>query len=971
MSDFGIQIKIDPGDAKPEIKSLQDVVSALETSGKNAGTAIAVGVREGGTAARDAQGRFVGLGKSVADAKNEAEQFELMVTAGNRALAAEAEMLDRINGPLDKYNTGLAALDSLMEKGKINAEQYAEQVIKLNTALEKTQAIKETNVKFGPDASQRGTPAGPTYGPDRNQAGPSGDGEGGSDMFGGTAAMVAGLATIATVKKVGAELIDLSDRYIEMSNAALRLTDATHNVNDVLYQQIGFSQQLHGTMQQTINLTAMVRAGTQELNYTTGEQNELVRDIAEKIQLAGHTMDDAAGIVKKLQYAFEEGIVPGRTLKGIFEEYPNVSKTMQAELGVSEARLTSLGKQGKITGEMLRDGFRISEPEQAQFDLRQETSSEKVEHLKDQIALGAHGMGDWLVSLASTEGPLEKLSEYALGASGSLKAMQERIADDKYWNAFDAYVEEAVQQSEKLGKSLDSVHMSPGVQAIFDAYEHKDDGIKNLTAAIKINEDEQIKAAGVEAEIIPLMAQHTKFVRDLEAATRSHTGVLKTHHIAMTEEQKVYESINKPLREHYEGLAAVAAIHKSVEAAFANGTMDATHYAVAISELAKAHEHYYAIIGEKDAGSNSSVADSSSRLVAKLGGDKLQQTGSGLNLDALAPQDSDAKDALGIEKMKQAEALYATLRSSAQKYTDEVKKIGESDLDIPLQAKLLENLKEKYFDVLDPEKKHADGLAQLTAMGNAAGLTVSQLAQVEDDYRKKTGMARDATQGFGDGLKDIEKSLGNGGALAATKLLTDGFNTMNSALTELITTGTTDWGKFLKSIETDAVSFGLKDLEGGLFSALKGGSAGAGSSTAATSTTALATAAGAAVAPIDTLAASIASLSTAASAAGAGSAGIPGIGIAGGAAPAAGAGYGADAAAPSVTSITGWSTDSYRVPGGGSGGAPTGRAPVVNINVQNDQREMLKGLGSRDGARAQTQHVIKNARAYRSLLGRR
>lgn len=980
---FIIEVNGDTSDVTPKLNDLGKSLDAVEQKGKTAGAGITQGMREGSASADKLKGGLAGLDAAIAAIDRTNRQFEDSLMGGANAMKAEQDMLDRINGPLNKYMADMLTLDQLLGKNAISTEQYAEQVIKLNTALEKQQTIKSTDVKYGPDASMAGEKAGPQFGPDRNQAGPSGAGSGeggdGGGLLGGTAAMIAGLATIATVKKLGTELIDLSDRYIELSNQALRLTDASHDVNSVLFDQMGISEKLHGSMAQTIALTAAVRAGSEAMNLTSLEQKQLVTDIAEKVQLAGHSMDDAVGVAKRLQYAFEEGIVPGRQLKGIFEEYPNVSKTMQAELGVNEARLTSLGKQGKITGEMLRDGFSISAEEQKQFDARMETTGEKADHLKDQISMGAHGLGDWMVSLASTEGTLSHWGQSILGVRDEVKSMQDQIADEQMKRALDDFFQDGIDQANKLTNAVS--HITPGVQAIFDAYDHKDDNIKNIAGAIQVNQDMQEKlnasnltGAQREAEMAPLMAQHTKFVRDLEAATRSHVGVLKQHHTAMTELQKVYESINKPMREHEEGLAAVANVTASVQKQFAAGQMSAEHYAVAMSELAKAHEHYWEIIGEKGTGSNSSVADASGSLITKMGGDKLQQTGSGLNLDAIEPQDTSAKDALGLERMKQADALYATLRSSAEKYTDEVKKIGDSDLSLDLQNKLLDNLKQKYFDVLDPEKKHIDGLAQLVEMGKAAGLSVTQLADVEDDYRKKTGMARDATLGFKDGLAQIQKEMGTGGATAAAKLMTDSFNGVNSALTELITTGTTDWTKFVKSLETDAVSFSLKSLEGSLFSSLKGiGSSAAsisGVTGAATSTSAMGTAAAAATAPIDTLAASIASLGAAAQAASASAASIPGIGIAGGAAPTADAVSGVDAGG--VVSDGTLATLGYHVPGGGGGGASARQAPVnVSVVNQSDPRQITDALGTPRGQRAVAQQVIKNPRLFKSLLGRR
>lgn len=110
MSDYDILIKLDPSQPVLSARQIAEAIAKVEAQNKKSQDAI-----------NDAL-------------KGTAKAFDSVAEAIRR----EQVMLDQINGPAKRYEQNLQTLDSLLRRGAISTDQYANEVRKLNASLDGT-----------------------------------------------------------------------------------------------------------------------------------------------------------------------------------------------------------------------------------------------------------------------------------------------------------------------------------------------------------------------------------------------------------------------------------------------------------------------------------------------------------------------------------------------------------------------------------------------------------------------------------------------------------------------------------------------------------------------------------------------------------------------------------------------------------------------------------------------------------------
>lgn len=291
-------------------------------------------------------------------------------------LQRQADVLQRIRGPQEQYQNDLKSMFTMLSQGKITMREYTTELSKMNASRGAPMGGKVGSGDMLGDALKTQGPLG------QLGAAVSKDGLGG---LGQTAAI--GAAVIA-VKELVSGIKELADSYVEVSNEARKLVATGGDVDAVLTQQYDESIKLHSSLLQTIELTHRVQDATDEMNLTTKQQTELTESIGAAVRLTGRDLSQAEGLVNSLSFAFANGTITGRELKGIMKLYPEIADQLTTTMGHSRSELIKLANQGKVTGQMLVDSFTESGAAlQEKLSNRAETSGEQWQHFKDELTL--------------------------------------------------------------------------------------------------------------------------------------------------------------------------------------------------------------------------------------------------------------------------------------------------------------------------------------------------------------------------------------------------------------------------------------------------------------------------------------------------------------------------------------------------------------------------------------------------------
>ena len=383
---FVAQIKADASGFTTTVDQAADKLTGLERKGTQAGDALTRSFR--GVA--DAM-RWEGLQAG-------AKAFDGLTEAIRR----EQNMLEKINGPMQRYEQSLQTLDALLNKDKISTEQYAEQVRRLNQELERGSTIKMTqaaptdwtaNIK-----EFRGIGAEGGGGESGNMLSKLGTKVGG---LGGAGLLMAGGEAFAAVEAIRG-LRELSDGYTEIGNKLRVVASGQDDWNKLMSETRGIADDTRMSWDATVSTYQRLKNVTGELKNANGtlglsEQQvlDLTKQINEAAKISGASQYESMMATMELTHAFAMGSLQGRQFMVLLRDMPAMMHELQVASGLSQSQFAELGHQGKITAADLVQWFGAAAPAiQNKFDKTKSTWSEMWTTMKNDTTAGVGYIGD-------------------------------------------------------------------------------------------------------------------------------------------------------------------------------------------------------------------------------------------------------------------------------------------------------------------------------------------------------------------------------------------------------------------------------------------------------------------------------------------------------------------------------------------------------------------------------------------------
>ena len=345
--DLDVVIKIDTqGNGK--LDSLHSDLAKVEDAGPRVGRAVSAGMAQAATstntlnqALQPAQGAFAQLAA---------------------AIQREQKMLEAINGPAREYAQNVQALESLHRKGAVSAEQYEAQLEKLNATIGKKP---------------------------KEEGGVEGVGRAIGGQFGAAGNLLGGIATSGAIEaaaaiEAGRAVMDLNDDYVKLQNSAMRLADGVRATSDVLSQQYDLAGDLHGSLEETIELSNVVRERTDDLNLSFDQQARITKSVGEAAQYSGQSLQGATEVINRVSFALDSGLPAGRQMRELFMEYPLLADAMREHFGAATGTIIQMAQKGQLSGKdffdaMVKGGDAIDQ----KFSSVGVTMGQRLTHLKD------------------------------------------------------------------------------------------------------------------------------------------------------------------------------------------------------------------------------------------------------------------------------------------------------------------------------------------------------------------------------------------------------------------------------------------------------------------------------------------------------------------------------------------------------------------------------------------------------------
>lgn len=450
---FQIEVATNAADQVGDVRRLTSELGATETAGVKAGKSISDQLLAAGTNAARAAAAAAQLKAALSGGLgNAAESFRGVTNE----LARQAEILSSLRGPSADYASYLRSADKLLDDSKISVDEYTESVTRLNKAY-------GDGAKAGDDFNRKAFNAANTNkalstislpsakgGASEGVAAEAGSfGKEGLEALGGqfgevgeAAAQFAtkGALAAAAVVGVGVAAVESYDKYVELKNSVIELTDASHDQNTVLSEQMEIAEHLHSNLADTIALTKQLSDVTRE----AGEgRMQLAQDeelLGKFLVTSGKPLAEGGTLMKELMDASQGTTTRVQSLLAVFEQYPNVLQALEGGLGKTRGELINMAEDGKFSLDAVRKALQDSDTATAQWAQRTETLGEKWSNVKDSINIGVGSAIDGM-------GAIQKQQVDALTATAN--AVTTQIFGEDVTKSLNAPSADAIQDTAK------------------------------------------------------------------------------------------------------------------------------------------------------------------------------------------------------------------------------------------------------------------------------------------------------------------------------------------------------------------------------------------------------------------------------------------------------------------------------------------------------------------------------------------
>lgn len=254
-------------------------------------------------------------------------------------LARQEEILREIHGPMQTYTTDVQALNALLAKGTISAEQY-------NARLAQA---KQT---YSGGLGARGGGGG---GFDVSSA--LGGLPGGSIIAGAAGGGVAGAATagVQTAVQGAGEIIAMADAYTNMQNRLRSVTGSTEAAREAFEKIREVANHTRSDLSSTTEAFVRISNATKQMGISQDQTLKFTERLNELTQLSGATAAESAGAMMQLSQALASGTLRGDEFNSINEQMHPLITMIAQNLHVTEGEMRKLAESGQLTGQIIYD----------------------------------------------------------------------------------------------------------------------------------------------------------------------------------------------------------------------------------------------------------------------------------------------------------------------------------------------------------------------------------------------------------------------------------------------------------------------------------------------------------------------------------------------------------------------------------------------------------------------------------------
>nr|MDJ0954769.1 tape measure protein [Acidimicrobiia bacterium] len=187
----------------------------------------------------------------------------------------------------------------------------------------------------------------------------------------------------------------LADSFTNIQNRLRTVTEGQAQLNAVTRELFEISNRTRSSFEGTAEVYARTALAVRELGISQKQTLEFAESLNQAVILSGASAQEAQNALIQLSQGLASGALRGDELRSVLEQLPVVADVIAKELGVTRGELRELGKDGKITADIILEAFQSAQEELATgFGKTVPTIGQSFTVLRNQIVRTVGALDD-------------------------------------------------------------------------------------------------------------------------------------------------------------------------------------------------------------------------------------------------------------------------------------------------------------------------------------------------------------------------------------------------------------------------------------------------------------------------------------------------------------------------------------------------------------------------------------------------
>lgn len=153
------------------------------------------------------------------------------------------------------------------------------------------------------------------------------------------------------------QFVQLADSFTNIQNRLRTVTNSTQELNQVTAALGSIANTTRQSFEGTVEIFARVGLASKDLGLSQGKLLQLTQSLNQAVLLSGASGEEARAGLVQLSQGLASGALRGDELRSVLEQLPVVADVIAKQMGVTRGELRELGAEGKITTDIVLQGF--------------------------------------------------------------------------------------------------------------------------------------------------------------------------------------------------------------------------------------------------------------------------------------------------------------------------------------------------------------------------------------------------------------------------------------------------------------------------------------------------------------------------------------------------------------------------------------------------------------------------------------